>query len=71
MAKEPPNDAHHLPAEHPVARLGIFKALKRHHAIHHDPRLMRRFNFNVNLPLWDWVRGTAVRDRREVVGGEL
>jgi hypothetical protein len=55
--------AHHLPAEHPVARMGVFKALKRHHAIHHDPRLMRRFNFNVNLPLWDYVRGTVARDQ--------
>jgi hypothetical protein len=59
--------AHHLPEEHPVARLGVMKALKRHHAIHHDPRLMRRFNFNVNLPLWDYVRGTAVRDRDAAV----
>jgi hypothetical protein len=55
--------AHHLPASHPVAKLKVFQVLKRHHAIHHDPRLMMRFNFNVNLPLWDWVRGTAVSDR--------
>lgn len=59
--------AHHLPGGHPIARLGVFQALKRHHAIHHDPRLMRRFNFNVNLPLWDWVRGTSVRDRERAL----
>lgn len=59
--------AHHLPASHPVARLKVFQALKRHHAIHHDPRLMRRWNFNVNLPLWDLVRGTSIRDRERAL----
>jgi hypothetical protein len=59
--------AHHLPASHPVAKVGVFQALKRHHAIHHDPRLMRSANFNVNLPLWDLVRGTVVRDREQAL----
>jgi len=55
--------AYHLPATHPIARLGLIQKLKRHHATHHDPRLMQQWNFNVTVPLWDWVRGTIWRDR--------
>jgi hypothetical protein len=50
--------AYHLPLEHPAARLWIVRVLRRTHAIHHHPRLMQRWNFNVSLPLWDLVRGT-------------
>jgi hypothetical protein len=53
--------AYHLPQEHPVARLGWIRALRAHHARHHDPRLMQRWNFNVTVPLWDLVRGTVWR----------
>ncbi len=35
--------------------------LRRHHRLHHDPSLMRRWNFNVSVPLWDWVLGTRAR----------
>ncbi|MCB9569563.1 MAG: sterol desaturase family protein [Myxococcales bacterium] len=51
----------HLPIGHPIGRLGVIRWLARHHEIHHDPRKMRRYNFNVVLPLWDWVRGTTAR----------
>ena len=27
--------------------------------MHHDPKLMQRWNMNVTVPLWDWVRGTV------------
>lgn len=53
--------AYHLPPESPIARLGIIQRLKKHHATHHDPRLMQKWNFNVTVPLWDWVRGTVYR----------
>jgi hypothetical protein len=54
--------AYHLPSEHPISRLGVVRALRRHHAIHHAPELMQRWNFNVTVPLWDWVRGTVWRE---------
>jgi hypothetical protein len=50
--------AYHLPERHPVARLGVVRWLSRHHARHHDPRLMQRWNFNVTVPLFDWLLGT-------------
>lgn len=53
--------AYHLPETSFVGRIGVVRALKRHHATHHDPRLMQKWNFNVTVPLWDWVRGTIWR----------
>ncbi len=55
--------AYHLPADHPLARLGVVRRLRRHHAVHHDPRRMQRYNFNVTVPLWDWVQGTIAPDK--------
>ena len=57
--------SYHLPADHPIARIGWLRRLQRHHAIHHDPRLMQRWNFNVTVPLWDWVQGTIAPDPRQ------
>lgn len=53
--------AYHAPATTWIGRLGVIRRLRRHHAIHHEPRLMQRWNFNVTVPLWDWVRGTIYR----------
>ena len=41
--------------------------LRRHHALHHDPKLMQKWNFNVSLPLWDLVRGTIAREQDRTV----
>ena len=51
--------AAHLPPESPIGRLRLVRALRRHHELHHAPHLMNRWNFNVTLPVWDFVRGTA------------
>jgi Fatty acid hydroxylase superfamily len=52
---------YHLPESHPIGGLGLVARLRRHHAIHHDPRLMQKWNFNVTIPFWDWVRRTIYR----------
>jgi hypothetical protein len=57
--------AYHLPRTHPVARFGLVRWLSRHHARHHDPRLMQHWNFNVTLPLFDWLMGTYWTEARE------
>ena len=54
--------SYHLPHDHPVGRSRLIRALRRHHAIHHDPRLMQRWNLNVTVPLWDVVMGTTVAE---------
>lgn len=50
--------SYHLPPESFIGRLRAIRFLARHHARHHDPRLMRRWNFNVTLPVFDWLYGT-------------
>jgi sterol desaturase/sphingolipid hydroxylase (fatty acid hydroxylase superfamily) len=50
--------AYHLPESSRIGRARLVRTLRRHHQLHHAPQLMQRWNFNVTLPLWDWVRGT-------------
>jgi len=59
--------SYHLPENTFIGGLSVIKVLRRHHAIHHDPRLMQKWNFNVSLPLWDLVRRTYVRDPGAVI----
>lgn len=54
--------SYHLPTESFIGRLRLIAFLRRHHATHHDPRLMQRWNFNVTVPLWDWVRRSIYRE---------
>lgn len=53
----------HLPADAAMLRLPFLRALRAHHRLHHDPRHMRTKNFNVVLPLFDWLFGTLARER--------
>jgi hypothetical protein len=48
----------------PVFRSRVFQAMKEHHAIHHDPRMMTRWNFNIGVPLYDKLFGTLTWERR-------
>ena len=52
---------YHLPESHPLMRVGAFRALRRHHAAHHDLRLMGRYNFNITFPICDALLGTRWR----------
>ncbi len=52
---------YHLPEDGRVGGLRVVRALRAHHARHHDPRLMHRWNFNVTAPLFDWLHGTIAR----------
>jgi len=49
---------YHAPADSFIGRLKLIRVLRNHHARHHDPRLMQRYNFNVTVPLFDWLMGT-------------
>jgi hypothetical protein len=53
--------AYHLPADSPIGRSRLIGWLRCHHAMHHTPELMQRWNFNVTVPLADWVLGTIYR----------
>ena len=72
VAKQILHLAFHLPDKwmrYPVLRSRIFQALKEHHAIHHDPRLMRRWNFSIGTPLFDALFGTLTWERSEQKSG--
>ena len=56
--------AYHLPPDSFIGRSRIIGILRRHHAMHHNPELMQRWNFNVSIPLWDWVRRTIYSPER-------
>jgi hypothetical protein len=62
VAYEVTHLAYHLPDDHPVGKLGLIQKLKRHHARHHDPKRMQNWNFNVTVPLADWLFGTIAKD---------
>lgn len=57
--------SYHLPEHSLIGRLRLVRILREHHALHHDPRLMQRYNMNVTVPLADWVFKTNAP--REVV----
>lgn len=54
--------AYHLPDTHPLARNALVRRLSWLHRLHHDPRLMARYNFNISYPLCDKLFGTLRRD---------
>ncbi len=55
---------YHAPADSFIGRLRLIKVLRAHHARHHDPRLMQRYNFNVTVPLFDWIMGTMAPPKK-------
>lgn len=57
--------AYHLPPSSAVGRWRVIAALREHHRLHHDPRLMQRWNFNVTVPVFDWIYRTNWSPSRE------
>jgi len=58
--------AFHLPdrwMKLPFLRSRVFQAMKLHHTIHHDLRLMTKWNFNVGIPIFDALFGTLIWER--------
>ncbi len=49
---------YHLPEDSFIGRRAFIGFMREHHARHHDPRLMQKWNFNVTVPFGDWVFGT-------------
>lgn len=57
--------AYHLPSDSFIGRLGVIARLREHHRRHHDPQLMKHWNFNVTVPLFDWLHGSTWTPERE------
>lgn len=58
--------SYHAPADSFIGRRKLVRVLRAHHAKHHDPRLMQKWNFNVTIPLFDWIMGTIATDAKPV-----
>lgn len=54
--------AYHMPEDSWVGRLPLVGVLREHHRRHHHPALMQRWNFNVTVPLWDWLHRTLASE---------
>ncbi len=50
---------YHAPRGSPLLKIPFMLRLRHHHLVHHDPRLMSRYNFNITVPLLDWMLGTT------------
>lgn len=50
---------YHAPSDSFIGRLAFIKVMRAHHAKHHDPRFMQKWNFNVTVPLFDWLMRTT------------
>ncbi|MGH7823005.1 MAG: fatty acid hydroxylase family protein, partial [Candidatus Binatia bacterium] len=59
----------HLPADNPLAGNRLVRAVTHHHRVHHDPALMKRWNFNFAIPIFDWLFGTLYRGELRAAAG--
>jgi sterol desaturase/sphingolipid hydroxylase (fatty acid hydroxylase superfamily) len=57
--------SYHLPETSFIGRLPLIAKLREHHRRHHDPRLMKTWNFNVTVPVFDWIYGSNWSPERE------
>jgi hypothetical protein len=54
--------AYHMDPASWVGRLPFMDRLRKHHTLHHNHRLMNRYNFNITYPICDHLFGTGYRD---------
>ncbi len=54
--------AYHLNPDGRIAQLPFMNTLRRHHTLHHDQRLMNKYNFNITYPICDLLFGTVYRE---------
>jgi hypothetical protein len=54
--------ASHLPPSHPLLKIFWLRYMREHHIIHHNPRLMMKYNFCIVYPLMDILMNTKYRD---------
>lgn len=55
---------YHLPYSWKITQLPWFKKLGQLHRYHHDPQNMRKYNFNVTIPIFDIILKTYRRGSR-------
>lgn len=53
----------HLPSDHFMMKFSLLRLMRRHHQLHHDPKLMGKYNFCIVFPLFDILMGTYITDK--------
>lgn len=53
----------HLKESNPWLKIPGLKAMYEHHRLHHDPKLMGKYNFGIVFPLWDYLLGTKYKEK--------
>lgn len=51
----------HLPATNFLTKLPYFRGACKRHRVHHNTKLMHKWNFNVSFPLLDKIFGTLIK----------
>ncbi len=54
----------HLPSSNALLKIPFLRNMRRHHQIHHEPKLMSLYNFCIVYPLFDHLFGTFVNDSK-------
>jgi hypothetical protein len=49
----------HAPESRLLQHFPLVNTMRRHHAAHHDQKIMMDQNMNFTLPLFDWLMGTS------------
>jgi hypothetical protein len=57
--------SYHLPPTSVIGRSRVIGKLREFHRRHHEPRLMKRWNFNVTVPVFDVIHRTVWSPERE------
>jgi sterol desaturase/sphingolipid hydroxylase (fatty acid hydroxylase superfamily) len=57
--------SYHLPKTTFIGQSKIIGRLREFHRRHHEPRLMKRWNFNVTVPVFDVIHRTVWTKERE------
>jgi hypothetical protein len=58
--------ASHLPHDHFVMKIRWIRSMREHHRIHHDTKLMNKYNFCIVYPLMDILCGTKYKGKYEI-----
>jgi hypothetical protein len=54
--------ASHLPTDHLLMKIPWLRFMRTHHLVHHNPKLMMKYNFCIVYPLMDMLLGTYYKE---------
>ena len=59
---------YHLDEKNPLTKIPFIRTLRQHHIVHHNPGLMKKYNFNLTMPIFDWIYGTTYEPQQKTRG---